>query len=651
MFDKYFDEIVDALAIRKIECKLLELFNEGKLNGTVHTCVGQELTGVFVSKYLVPQDFVVSNHRGHGHYYARTKDARGLFSEILGLKSGCSGGMGGSQHFYNENYLSNGIQGGMVPIAAGAALSEKDKAKVVSVAYIGDGTLGQGVLYEAMHLSSIYSIPLVVILENNKYSQSTPHQDNFRGSIKLRAEGFGFKYFNADTYSLDGLDMTCKEAIGLARNEQRPVLLEIDTYRLNSHSKGDDNRYKSEIEEYARKDVLNIIQSGNVDEVKKISDGLDREIDELVADLLDLPRLESVPLSKQQLVESVDEEYNVDEKKLSKRINELIYDALCDQFNNHEQTYIIGEDIRNNSQHTEFEYGGAFKVTKNLSDLYPDRVLNSSISEAGIVGLSTGLALKGNIAIVEIMFGDFVTLILDQLHQHACKFSSMYNGKVKVPLIVRTPMGGRRGYGPTHSQSIEAIYNNVIGLDIIALNSRIDPQYLYEQLFSEIQSPTLVIENKVLYTKKLSLKRSLTQNLKQTSDRYPTFKSLSKGKADVTIFCYGGILDEVEQVTEKLFKEYDIKVDIICPTLIKPINSNHFVESVKVTGKLLTIEEGSRVGGVSGELISQLTDLGVSFVSKRISNENVIPSSLPAEMFVLPSANSLIDNIKEFLKK
>ena len=85
--------------------------------------------------------------------------------------------------------------------------------------------------------------------------------------------------------------------------------------------------------------------------------------------------------------------------------------------------------------------------------------------------------------------------------------------------------------------------------------------------------------------------------------------------------------------------------------LIKPINSNHFVESVKVTGKLLTIEEGSRVGGVSGELISQLTDLGVSFVSKRISNENVIPSSLPAEMFVLPSANSLIDNIKEFLKK
>ena len=148
IIEEYTSEFEKAILIRRCEQRLLELYNEGKLNGTVHTCIGQEFSGVAISKFLLPQDFVVSNHRGHGHYISRTGDLSGFFAELMGKIGGCSGGIGGSQHFYNKNYLSNGIQGGMTPIAAGVGLANKIKNKnAVAVAYIGDGTLGEGVFY------------------------------------------------------------------------------------------------------------------------------------------------------------------------------------------------------------------------------------------------------------------------------------------------------------------------------------------------------------------------------------------------------------------------------------------------------------------------------------------------------------------------
>ena len=128
---RYKKEIENAILIRLVEERLLSLFSEGVLNGTVHTAVGQEFTGVFISKYLQSNDFVTSNHRGHGHYLARFGNIRGLISEIMGKEQGISGGYGGSQHIVDENYLSNGIQGGMLPIAAGVSFYFKRKKVTV----------------------------------------------------------------------------------------------------------------------------------------------------------------------------------------------------------------------------------------------------------------------------------------------------------------------------------------------------------------------------------------------------------------------------------------------------------------------------------------------------------------------------------------
>src|SRR3982751_2114814 len=194
--------IKEALRIRKVEEKFLELFSEGKLNGTVHTCVGQEFSAVAFAGQLKKKDFVFSNHRCHGHYIAFTGDTRGLLAELLGKASGTSGGIGSSQHLCNNNFFSNGIQGGIVPVAAGYALGNKLKQNgAIGIVFIGDGTLGEGALYETMNIISKWEIPLMIVCENNFFAQSTPQHINLAGDIRARAAAFGIKTFKNDTWN------------------------------------------------------------------------------------------------------------------------------------------------------------------------------------------------------------------------------------------------------------------------------------------------------------------------------------------------------------------------------------------------------------------------------------------------------------------
>ena len=160
-----------ALLIRRTEDTFIELFSKGKLNGTVHTCNGQEFSAVALCNYLQKQDIIFSNHRCHGHYIARTGDVEGLIAELMGKQTGVCGGIGSSQHLCNDNFYSNGIQGGIVPVATGMAMAGKLKRnKAISVVFIGDGTLGEGAVYESFNLASLFKLPLLVICENNGYA-------------------------------------------------------------------------------------------------------------------------------------------------------------------------------------------------------------------------------------------------------------------------------------------------------------------------------------------------------------------------------------------------------------------------------------------------------------------------------------------------
>ena len=162
--------IEEALRIRLIEETFLELFSLGKMNGTVHTCVGQELSAVAVCHFLTENDWVTSNHRCHGHFISKTSNWKGLIDELMGLKSGVCGGIGSSQHLYAEGFLSNGIQGSLIPVGTGIALHNKlAMNNCIAVSFLGEGTLGEGVLYEAFNLASLHNVPQLFVCENNFY--------------------------------------------------------------------------------------------------------------------------------------------------------------------------------------------------------------------------------------------------------------------------------------------------------------------------------------------------------------------------------------------------------------------------------------------------------------------------------------------------
>jgi 2-oxoisovalerate dehydrogenase E1 component len=305
---------------------------------------------------------------------------------------------------------------------------------------------------------------------------------------------------------------------------------------------------------------------------------------------------------------------------------------------------LLGEDI-------ESPYGGAFKVTKGLSTEFPGRVRNTPISEATIVGLGNGLALGNFIPVCEIMFGDFLSLAADQLINHASKFQYMYNDQVRVPLIVRTPMGGHRGYGPTHSQSLEKHFLGLPQTQVLALNSRIDPGAIYDRLFASIERATLVIENKLLYASRLGSPALDGFLLEQTDDIFPTYRLRPAQSPEITVFCYGGTLPYVEQAVVRAFDELELLAEIICPSQLYPLDPWPVIESLERTGRLLLVEEGLCFAALGAELLAQVSELapGTLRAAKRLASpEQPIPSCGPLENELLPNSFSIFAALEGF---
>jgi 2-oxoisovalerate dehydrogenase E1 component len=636
-----------AALIREVEQRLLALFGEGKLFGTVHTCIGQEWTGVAVAAALKPDDLVFSNHRCHGHFIARTGEVDGLIAEIMGKQSGVCGGRGGSQHLCSREhgFFSNGVLGGIVPVSAGLAFSlELRKSDGIAVVFIGDGTLGEGVVYETLNIASKWSLPLLLVLENNRYAQSTPQQQNLAGEIRARAAAFGIEARTGATGEPERLMAVAAECVARVRGERRPLLLEVDTYRLMGHSKGDDDRDPEEVAAHWLKDPLKRFADRQPEPAACIQERVKARVDEAVA------RAESAPYADRAdpaPPPATRPTWNAAPAAPQGRMVMRIREALKRNLERDPRIVLIGEDI-------ESPYGGAFKVTKGLSDEFPGRVRNTPVSEAAIVGIGNGLALGGLLPVCEIMFGDFLALAADQLINHASKFRYMYNHQVEVPLIVRTPMGGRRGYGPTHSQSLEKHFLGLPQTRMLALHGRCDPGAVYDRLFATIDRPTIVIENKLLYTAHLDAAVPPGFRLEQDGDPYPATRMRADEPAQVTVFCYGGNLPYVEQAVVEAFDEHEVAAEVICPLQLYPLNPWPVIESVERTGRLLIVEEGLGFAALGAELIAQISERApgrLRQVRRLGPPEHPIPSCGPLENELLPNPRSIAAAVEELARR
>lgn len=297
------------------------------------------------------------------------------------------------------------------------------------------------------------------------------------------------------------------------------------------------------------------------------------------------------------------------------RVIEAINQALTGLMQDDPNVIVLGEDVAD-------PYGGAFKATKGLSDRFPGRVWTTPISEGGIVGVATGLALRGKRPIVEIMFGDFLTLATDQLVNHAAKFAWMYDDQVAVPLIVRTPMGGRRGYGPTHSQSLEKHFCGVPGLTVLAVDQYSDPALVYREAYA-LNAPCLIIENKVLYA------RAIGGQLPAPRD------------PEITIVAYGGSVELADSAARRLADAEEVRAEVLALNRLSPFPAALVRQAAQRSGCLVAVEEGNAGWGFGAECAHAVAGTGIRFGSVAAA-AHPIPSSRDWELAALPSTDQVV---------
>jgi pyruvate/2-oxoglutarate/acetoin dehydrogenase E1 component len=335
--------------------------------------------------------------------------------------------------------------------------------------------------------------------------------------------------------------------------------------------------------------------------------------------------------------------------------------GLLSALESDERVYIIGEDILD-------PYGGAFKVTRGLSTSFPDRILTTPVSEAGFLGAATGMALRGLRPVVEIMFGDFITLIADQVINHLAKFRYMYNEQLSVPLVIRAPMGGRRGYGPTHSQTLEKLFLGTPGLRVLAPCTLDDPGQLLTKAILDDDDPVLFIENKIQYSqpvlgeeelaefkiKKIDPKQQSNTNL--LAGNYSPAYQLTLRDAPsptVTIAAYGYMADLCRRAVLQLAYQDEIFTDLFVLTQLSPFAIDPILNSVRSTHRLLVAEEGTYTMGWGAEVIARTAEnLGRDLHNAiRVASLDLpIPASGPLEKDVLPDVEDIIQSIKRWYK-
>lgn len=317
--------------------------------------------------------------------------------------------------------------------------------------------------------------------------------------------------------------------------------------------------------------------------------------------------------------------------------SQAICDALREELARDESVLLLGEDIA--------DYGGAFRVTRGLVEEFgTGRIRNTPISENSIVGVAVGAAMLGARPVVEIMFMDFITLAIDQLFNHAAKFRFVFGDQVKLPIVIRTPSGGRRGYGPTHSQSLESLFLSMPGIKIAAPSTPYDAKGMLKSAIRD-DNPVLFVENKSLYgTRGEVPDEDYTVPLDGA-------KVVREG-SDVTVISYSQMLHECLKAAQLLERE-GVSAEVIDLRTLNPLDMDTLCQSIEKTGRAVLAEEGHRTGGVCAEIGFRLFEKLYYYLDapiKRVAALDVpVPASPVLEKYVLPDYQDVFKAVKEVL--
>ncbi len=601
-------------------------------------------------------------------------------AELFGKHEGYCRGRGGSMHIahFGFGHLgNNAIVGGSAGILTGAAVSARyRRSGQVGVHIAGDGAYSNGIVLESLNFAAqaqfknpdltenVYGLPVIFIIVNNEYAMTGRESGEITGVEFLAQRAAGFSSNNMHAEVVDAMNIlavhdSMRSAVELARDGEGPVLRELRTYRYRGHSLSDDRTaYRDDAEEAiweARDPVANfkgeLLDLGLMAE-KEYEDIIQRVEERNARAAVRaavLPEPDPSTVTDYIFADTTSDEVPksaVPKKKVSPperkgeviKLQDAIREALVEEMARDSRVVFYGEDVA--------DYGGAFKVTVGLLDLFGrERVFNVPISEAAIIGTGVGAAMTGLRPIVELMYSDFELQAGDQLYNQAAKWSFMSGGQTSVPMVIRTSQGAGKGYGGQHSQCLESFAAHIPGIKVAIPSTPYDAKGLLKTAIRD-DNPVLFVENQNIY--------GLRGPVPTEEYLIPFGEAdIKREGEDVTVVAWSFMAQEALKAAEKIQKEYGKSVEVVDPRTLVPFDIDTIIESVRKTNRAIVASQAVRFGSFTAQVASDIQELAFDYLDGpvlRVGAQSCIsPQSQILEQTYLPYAADIEAAIKQAL--
>ncbi len=599
-------------------------------------------------------------------------------AEFLGKEDGYCRGRGGGMHIadfeFSRNLGANAIVGGSLGIATGAAIAQMSlKTGSIVLCMAGDGAINNGICHESFNMACMSSfpegIPVIYLIENNQYGMTGQQKGEVTGIDYLARRGVAYSMDGMHAEVVNGMDVLAVfDAVDRARRLMRdekngPVLLEVMTYRYLGHSLSDNSLYrsKSEIEAWRKEDPIErlkgqIVECGIMSpgEIIRLAEEVRSEIRSITLEAANSHDPDPKDMYEGLYSDTTSEEIppelppskpvrNPKKPVRDSRGNMLyrkaVFEAMQEEMLRDSRVVFFGEDVA--------EHGGAFKATYGLYEVFgPDRVWNTAISEAAIAGVAAGAAMTGLRPVAEIMYIDFTLLAMDQIGNQVAKARYMFGGKARIPLVIRTQIGGGKGYAGQHSQSLESILAHIPGLKIAVPSTPYDVKGLLKTSIRD-DNPVIFIESQLLYGEMGPVP------LEEYTIPFGTAKIRREGK-DLTIVSYSRMVNIALEAAELVQERRGIEAEIIDPRTLYPFDYETVARSVSRTGHLLVLSQACETGSFTKEIAYQiqnvfLRDQGIKVLC--MGTPDVPPPMAKSlESAYLPNAESVSKAMEKLLE-
>jgi len=584
-----------------------------------------------------------------------------LACQLLGKGEGFSQGVERSFHY---GYLApeHGILhvgmishlGAMIPVAAGCAFAFRQAGSDrVAINFIGEGGTSTGDFHEGLNMAAVWKLPLILVIENNRYAFSTPARLQYAARrLSDRGAGYGIAAETVDGNDPDAMAEALRRAVDRARAGEGPTLLEAMLGRMRGHSEGDDSlkvvpadelagyRAGDPVPAYARRLEEEGVMDGALRE--RLEKRIAEMVEAAIAGAIDAPPPpDEVALRPVFARAPPQRETGAAPAILSTRpagettYVDAINQALREEMERDDSVILMGQDIG--------AFEGAFRTTRGLHARWPERVLDTPIAESGTIGIAIGAALLGYRPVVEMQFGDFISCGFNQLVNVAAKL--YYRWQVPCPIVVRLPSGGGVGAGPFHSQNDEGWFAQTAGIKVVCPATAADARGLLKAAIRD-PNPVMVFEHKFLYRR---IKSVLPEG--DAVARIGEATVMRPGE-HLTLVGYGAATWTCLEAAEELAKS-GVAAEVVDLRTLVPYDEETVLASVKRTGRALVVHEAPLTLGFGAEVAARLADAAFPWLDAPIRRvaypDRPVPYAKNLEKVLLPDKDKVLQAAREVL--